>query len=68
MILCKSNKAFIGPHNIDILSILYGTLLGNSFIEKRYDNVRFSFQQENRNVEYYYGYGKDYRKQNIVVR
>lgn len=48
----KLNKSFIGPHNIDILSILYGTLLGDSHIEKRSDNIRFSFQQENRNVEY----------------
>lgn len=48
----KLSKAFIGPHNIDILSILYGTLLGDSYIEKRNNNVRFSFQQENRNVEY----------------
>jgi hypothetical protein len=48
----KLNKAFIGPHNVDILSILYGTLLGDSSIEKRCNNIRFSFQQENRNVEY----------------
>lgn len=48
----KLSKAFIGPHNIDILSILYGTLLGDSHIEKRYNNIRFSFQQENCNVEY----------------
>lgn len=48
----KLSKAFIGPHNIDILSILYGTLLGDSHIEKRYDNVRIIFRQENSNVEY----------------
>lgn len=48
----KLSKGFIGPHNIDILAILCGTLLGDSHIEKRGDNVRFSFQQENNNVEY----------------
>ena len=42
----------IGPHNIDILSIIYGTLLGDSQLEKRHSNVRISFQQENINVEY----------------
>lgn len=42
----------IGPHNLEILSIFYGTLLGDSHLEKRNNNVRFSFQQENRNVEY----------------
>lgn len=42
----------IGPHDLKILSIFYGTLLGDSHLEKRNNNVRFSFQQENRNVEY----------------
>lgn len=48
----RLSKAFIGPHNIDILSVFYGTLLGDSFIEKRCNNIRISFQQENSNVEY----------------
>lgn len=42
----------IGPHSLEILSILYGTLLGDSHIEKRSNNVRISFQQENSNCEY----------------
>jgi len=42
----------IGPHNLDILSIIYGTLLGHTQLEKRNNNVRFFFQQENINVEY----------------
>ena len=42
----------IGPHNEDILSVIYGTLLGDSSIEKRSNNIRFCFQQENKNVEY----------------
>ena len=42
----------IGPHEEHILSIFYGTLLGDSYLEKRSKNVRISFQQENKNVEY----------------
>ncbi len=42
----------IGPHPVEILSILYGTLLGDSHLEKRINNVRITFQQENSNVEY----------------
>jgi hypothetical protein len=42
----------IGPHSQEILSIFYGTLLGDSHIEKRSNNIRFCFQQENKNVEY----------------
>lgn len=45
-------KQRIGPHNIDVLSVFYGTLLGDSFLEKRSNNVRISFQQENINCEY----------------
>jgi len=43
---------FIGEHTEQILSIFYGTLLGDSHIEKRSGNIRFTFQQENKNVEY----------------
>jgi ubiquinol-cytochrome c reductase cytochrome b subunit len=42
----------IGPHPEYILSIIYGTLLGDSHLEKRNNNVRISFQQENSNMEY----------------
>jgi hypothetical protein len=42
----------IGPHEEYILSIFYGTLLGDSYLEKRSKNVRISLQQENKNVEY----------------
>ncbi len=42
----------IGPHPKVILDIIYGTLLGDSHCEKRINNVRISFQQENSNVEY----------------
>jgi len=42
----------IGPHPEHILSIIYGSLLGDSHLEKRINNVRISFQQENNNMEY----------------
>lgn len=45
-------KLITAPHPEDLLSIFYGTLLGDSHIEKRINNVRISFQQENSNVEY----------------
>jgi ubiquinol-cytochrome c reductase cytochrome b subunit len=48
----RSSLNRIGPHSLEILSIIYGTLLGDSHIEKRSSNVRISFQQENSNVEY----------------
>jgi hypothetical protein len=42
----------IGAHNIDILSFFYGTLLGDSYGEKRSNSTRITFQQENSNMEY----------------
>jgi len=44
----------IGPHNIDILSIFYGTLLGDSHAERRKNGngTRLSFSQESKNEEY----------------
>lgn len=51
----------IGPHNIDILSIIFGTLLGDAHAERRSyitrkgvtkGGTRISFQQQNNNVEY----------------
>ena len=44
----------IGPHNIDILSLIIGSTLGDSHIEKRNNGVgcRVIFEQSNRNVEY----------------
>lgn len=50
----KKNIQHIGPHNIDILSILFGALLGDAHGEMRTYNysVRFSIKQSNRNMEY----------------
>lgn len=44
----------IGPHNIDILSILIGSLLGDGHMEKRGQGlgVRVKFEQSSKNVEY----------------
>lgn len=42
----------IGPHNVDILSIWFGTLLGDSQAEYRNGKIRFIIQQENINMKY----------------
>ena len=44
----------IGPHNKDILSIFYGSLLGDSHAEKRKEGngTRFSFSQESSHKSY----------------
>lgn len=49
-----SSKKRIGPHNLDVLSFLFGSLLGDTHAEVRSPNnsVRFSFKQSSRNVEY----------------
>jgi ubiquinol-cytochrome c reductase cytochrome b subunit len=42
----------IGPHNIDILSIIFGTLLGDGYAEKRINGTRISFYQESTHSDY----------------
>lgn len=42
----------VGPHNIDILSVIYGTLLGDGHLEKRGNSYRLKFTQSNKNVEF----------------
>lgn len=42
----------IGPHNIDILSLIIGSTLGDTQLEKRNKLTRIIFEQSNRNVEY----------------
>ena len=44
----------VGPHNIEILSIFYGSLLGDSHAERRENGngTRLSFSQEAHNKEY----------------
>ena len=49
-------KTFVGPHNIDILSAIFGGLLGDSYAEKRVGKTRTStritMNQGNCNQEY----------------
>lgn len=49
----KSDKR-IGPHNIDIISLIIGSLLGDSHLEKRGKGIgtRVILEQSNKNVEY----------------
>lgn len=42
----------IGPHNIDLLSILIGSLLGDGHMEKDGEGSRFTFYQGKKNGEY----------------
>jgi ubiquinol-cytochrome c reductase cytochrome b subunit len=44
----------IGPHNKDVISIIFGSLLGDTYAEKRFFKVgtRFSFSQEASHVKY----------------
>ena len=50
----------IGPHNIDVLSVLMGSILGDTHLEKRKKGIgsRIIFEQCNRNVEYIMWYHK----------
>jgi len=41
-----------GPHNIDILSVIVGNLLGDSYGEKRVNGTRFHIHMCSTNVEY----------------
>jgi len=47
----RSNNR-IGPHNIDVLSLILGSMLGDSTAEKHGKGTRIILQQENNNVEY----------------
>jgi len=42
----------IGPHNFDILCILIGSILGDSYAEKHGNGTRICFQQEHSNNAY----------------
>ena len=44
----------IGPHNLDIISIIIGSVLGDTHLEKRSrgTGTRIIFEQSNKNVEY----------------
>jgi len=50
----------IGPHNIDVISIIIGSTLGDTHLEKRSNGIgtRLKFVQSNKNVEYLMWYHK----------
>jgi ubiquinol-cytochrome c reductase cytochrome b subunit len=50
-LLLRSNKR-IGPHNINILSIIFGSLLGDGYIEKHGNGTRICFYQEGSHKDY----------------
>jgi hypothetical protein len=47
----KANKR-IGPHNIDILSILVGSLLGDGTLYRYKNNFRFRIKDSNKHYLY----------------
>jgi hypothetical protein len=42
----------IGPHNLDILSFIFGSLLGNASAQKRPDGTRIVFYKEDSHNKY----------------
>ncbi|CAI2195684.1 8292_t:CDS:2, partial [Funneliformis geosporum] len=42
----------IGPHNYDVLSLIMGSMLGDSHAERHGNGTRIRLQQESTNVEY----------------
>jgi hypothetical protein len=54
----KKKKKWIGPHNIDIISLIIGSTLGDSHLEKRKKGVgtRIIFEQASLNMEYLFWY------------
>ena len=44
----------IGPHNIDTIQVIIGSLLGDGHLEKRSNSIgsRLIIEQTNQNVEY----------------
>ena len=42
----------IGPHNLDFLSVLYGSLLGNGSLDIRGQGIRASFYHEAFNAQF----------------
>ena len=49
-----TSKERIGPHNIEIISMIIGSTLGETHLEKRNNGIgtRVIFEQSNNNVEY----------------
>lgn len=53
----------IGPHHINVLSIIFGCLLGDAYAEHRQGSTRICFQQENSNASYLYWLHNFFAKQ-----
>jgi hypothetical protein len=53
-ILKLTSKERIGPHDIDIISMIIGSTLGKSELERRKNGIgtRVIFEPSNNNVEY----------------
>ena len=45
-------ESIVGPHNIDVLYLIIGSILGDTHLEKRNKGVRIIFEQSNKNKEY----------------
>ena len=58
----------IGPHNIDILSVITGNLLGDGHGEKRVNSTRFHVHMSSRNVEYLMFLHKFYSTRNYASK
>lgn len=52
----------IGPHNLDLISVLVGGLLGDCDAEKRNNSTRFVIHASSRNAEYIYSLHKFFYK------
>lgn len=42
----------IGPHNLNVISIIVGSLLGDSYAEKHGNGTRITFYVESKNIDY----------------
>jgi hypothetical protein len=42
----------VGPHNIDVLSVIFGLLLGDGFAETRSGSTRITVHMSSKNVSY----------------
>ena len=58
----------IGPHNIDILSVIVGNLLGDGYGEKRVNSTRFHIHMSSKNVEYLMFLHKFYSTRNYASK
>jgi ubiquinol-cytochrome c reductase cytochrome b subunit len=55
-VIGKKPKSFqrVGPHNLPVLSVMVGCLLGDAYAEYRRGSTRICFQQKNTHASYLY--------------